>query len=278
MKTNLVKLSLLLFALLSFLFTSCDEEYYYDSTPPAPPTNVVTITGDNWVEVQWDANRDRDVAGYNVYYNYTYEGEYTLIGSTTDNYFVDYDAVNGETYFYAVAAYDFDGNESELSYDYVNDTPRPEGFNRAVFSYLTSPDKAGYDFSNYTVLPFDSWDTDFFFENYEGTYYINVWAEADLQDMGPTYDIYDISKAPVTGWIPLVNDENVKYTEAVPGHTYIIWTYDDHYAKVRIYEIDGDMMVFDWAYQTVTGNRELKRGNKEINRTGDKRILKKNYN
>ncbi len=260
----------------AFLLTSCDEEFYYDTTPPAPPTNVTTLTGDNWVEVHWDYNRESDVAGYNVYYNYTYDGRYTLIGSTHDNYFVDYDAVNGETYYYAVAAYDYDGNESELSYDYVKDTPRPEGFDRAVFDYLTSPNKAGYDFSNYTVLPYDSWDTDFFFENFEGTYYINVWSDADLQDMGSTYDIYDITEAPVSGWIPIVEGENVKYTEAIPGHTYVIWTYDDHYAKIRINSIQGNLMVFDWAYQTVTGERELKRGNRP-NHIGEKRILIKNH-
>lgn len=277
MKKFIVKLNLVVLIVAGLFLTSCDEEYFYDTTPPSPPTNVVTITGDNWVEIQWDHNRENDVAGYNVYYNYTYDGKYTLIGSTTENYFLDYEAVNGETYFYAVAAYDFDGNESELSYDYVKDTPRPEGFNRSVYDYFTSPNKAGYDFSGYTVVPFDSWDADFFFENFEGTYYINVWDDTDLQDMGPTYDIYDITEAPVSGWILLNEGENVKYTEAVPGHTYVIWTWDDHYAKVRISRIEGNMMVFDWAYQTVTGERELKRGSRGINKTGEKRILRKNY-
>ncbi len=195
MKKILFKLTTLFVLTAGLLLTSCDEEYYYDMTPPSPPTNLVTITGDNWVEIQWSHNPERDIAGYNVYYNYTYDGKYTLIGSTTEDYFIDYDAANGETYFYAVAAYDFDGNESELSYDYVKDTPRPEGYNRSVFDYFTSPNKAGYDFSNYTVLAYDSWDTDFFFENFEGTYYINVWEETDLQDMGSTYDIYDITEA-----------------------------------------------------------------------------------
>lgn len=277
MKKILVRLTAFMIIPISLLLTSCDAEYFYDNSPPSPPTNVVTITGDNWVEIQWDHNRERDIAGYNVYYNYTYEGRYTLIGSTTNNYFIDYEAVNGVTYFYAVAAYDYDGNESELSYDYVKDTPRPEGFNRSVFDYLTSPNKAGYDFSAYKVLPFDSWDTDFFFENYYGTYYVNVWEEADIQDMGATYDIYDITEAPIYGWVPLYEGENVKYVEAIPGHTYVIWTADDHYAKIRIKSIQGNMMVFDWAYQTVRGERELKRGSREIIPTGESRELRKKY-
>lgn len=277
MKKILFKLTTLFVLTAGLLLTSCDEEYYYDMTPPSPPTNLVTITGDNWVEIQWSHNPERDIAGYNVYYNYTYDGKYTLIGSTTEDYFIDYDAANGETYFYAVAAYDFDGNESELSYDYVKDTPRPEGYNRSVFDYFTSPNKAGYDFSNYTVLAYDSWDTDFFFENFEGTYYINVWEETDLQDMGSTYDIYDITEAPIGGWVSIYEGENVKYAEAIPGHTYVIWTSDDHYAKIRINSIQGNMMVFDWAYQTVTGEIELKRGNREVNPVGEKRELRKNY-
>lgn len=276
MKNLITKLSVLLILTSSLFLTSCDEEFYYDSTPPSPPTNVVTVTGDNWVEVQWDYNPEGDVSGYNVYYNYTYDGRYTLIGSTVNNYFVDSEASNGETYFYAVAAYDYDGNESELSYDYVKDTPRPEGYNRSVFDYLTSPAKAGYDFSNYTILPYDSWDTDFFFENYEGTYYLNVWDDADLQDMGSTYDIYDITEAPVGGWVPLYEGENVKYTEAIPGHTYVVWTADDHYAKIRIISIQGNLMIFDWAYQEVTGERELKRSATGSHPIGEKRELHKN--
>ena len=35
------------------------------------------------------ANRESDVAGYNVYFNYTYEGTYERIGSTSGTYFVD---------------------------------------------------------------------------------------------------------------------------------------------------------------------------------------------
>lgn len=270
---------LVLFAAALLTFTGCDDNYFYDNTPPSPPSNLVTITGDGWVEIQWNHNHESDLAGYNVYYNYTYEGEYTLLGSTANNYFVDDGAVNGETYYYAVAAYDYDGNESELSYDYVKDTPRPEGYDRVVLDYFTSPNKAGYDFSGYQVLPFDDIDTDFFFENFEGTYYLNVWDDTDIQDMGPTYDIYDITEAPTGGWVPIYEGENVKYTEAIPGHTYVIWTWDDHYAKIRINSIEGNAMSFDWAYQLVEGERELKRGaNIRDTSSTEKRILRKNYN
>ena len=259
MKTRKL-LMLLGFAAMLFLSACSENDFYYDNTPPAPPRNVWTVTGDERVDIFWDNNTERDVAGYNVYYNYTYEGTYTLLGSTTDNTFIDWGAQNGVTYYYAVAAYDDNGNESELSYDVVYDTPRPEGFDVQVYDFNSYPTISGYDFSDFVVTSYNGDGADFFFENYNGTFYLNVWAEdTDIQDMGLTYDIYDISYAPDNGWVPAYDGDNVKYVEAIPGHTYVIWTWDDHYAKVRINSITPETMSFDWAYQLVEGEKELKR-------------------
>lgn len=263
------KLRLLLIAFITaFLMIGCDEldNSRYDNIPPSPPTNIRTITGDNRVDIFWDHSPERDVAGYNVYYSYSYSGKYTLIGSTDDNYFIDDGAKNGITYYYAVTAYDYNNNESELSRDVVYDTPRPEGFNQAVFDFNISPNNSGYDFSNYRVISYNDEAADFFFENYNGTFYINVWEDTDIQDMGATQDIYEISHAPIDGWIPIKTGENIKYAEAIIGHTYVIWTWDNHYAKIRIKNITRERMVFDWAYQLVEGNRELKRNSTSIDR------------
>ncbi len=249
---------------LASFFTGCDindNETNNDYTAPAAPTNVYTITGDNRVDIFWNYNTERDVAGYNVYYSYSYDGTYTFIGSTTKNNFIDTDVNNGVTYYYAVTAYDRFNNESELSYDEVFDTPRPEGFNQSIFDYLLFESTSGYDFQNNLVVPFDSDNADFFFENYTtgGKFYLNVWEDTDIQDMGVTTDIYDISYAPTSGYVPIVTGDNIKYTEAKIGHTYVIWTWDNHYAKVRITNITRERITFDWAYQTAEGNRELKR-------------------
>ncbi len=257
-----LKLSFVCIGFALILITGCDHiNDYFDNVAPLPPTNLYTVTGDNRIDIYWDPSPDRDVAGYNVYYSYSYDGKYTLIGSTTDTYFVDNGAVNGDTYYYAVAAYDYNGNESELSYDIIYDTPRPEGFNQSVHEYQSFPDLAGYDFSTYSVVPYDDQVADFFFEDYNGTFYLDVWKDSEIQDMGHTRDIYDVSYAPVSGWIPLVEGENIKYAEAIVGHTYVILTWDNHYAKVRIKSITSERVIFDWAYQLVEGNRELKRGN-----------------
>ncbi len=247
---------------ISFLLSGCDHmNDYYDDRPPAPPVNVYTVTGDNRVDIFWDYNTERDVAGYNVYYSDSYDGKYNLLGSTEKNSFIDYGAKNGVTTYYAVTAYDYNLNESDLSKDEAYSTPRPQGFNQAINDYLKFPSTAGYDFSKYLVLPYNDKYADLFFENYNGVFYLNVWDDSDIEDMGTTKDIWDIPYAPTGGWVPLKTGENVKYVPAIVGHTYVIWTWDNHYAKVRVKNITNERVVFDWAYQTVEGNRELKRGN-----------------
>lgn len=244
------------FAILSIVtfFTACNvnDSYYEDYTPPAPPTGIQVLNGDERVDIFWNHNRESDLAGYNVYYSYSYNGRYTLIGSTANNYFIDFGANNGERYYYAVTAYDYNGNESDLSHDVVYAVPRPEGFNQTIFDYRRFPNNAGYSFANYSVVRYDDQNSDVFFENYQGTYYLVVWDDTDIQDMGSTSDIYDIPYAPSSGWSPS------KDVIARVGHTYVIWTWNNHYAKIRVKNITPDRVVFDWAYQLVKGEPMLK--------------------
>ena len=250
------KIAILAFLITSaFILSSCDVNNYFDEsdyTSPAPPTNIQVLNGDSRVDIYWDNNRESDVAGYNIYFNYTYDGRYELIGSTSGTHFADLEAVNGNKYYYAVAAYDYNGNESELSYDVIYSTPRPEGFNQSIFDYRRFPNTAGFTFNNYSSVPYDDQTADFFFELYNGTAYLDVWDDTDIQDMGATSDIYDIPYAPESGW------STTKDAIAIVGHTYVIWTYDNHFAKVRVKNITSDRVVFDWAFQLVEGEPQLK--------------------
>lgn len=259
MKT--LKIFILLLASLS-LFSCQENILFVDDTPPAVPTNVVTETGDNLVIISWNHVRDSDFSGYAVYYSDYYDGEYILIGTTVKSSFFDYGALNGITNYYAVASYDLSGNESDLSIEEAYDTPRPEGFNQTVYDFRSFPNISGYDFSQFRATPYNSNEADFFFDNDNGTYYLNVWkdsnADTDIQSMGRTSSIYDVSFAPLGGWVELLPGDNVKYVRAVRGNTYVIWTWDNHYAKIRISEIFDDHIEFDWAYQTTEGNVELK--------------------
>nr|MCU0364636.1 hypothetical protein [Ignavibacteriaceae bacterium] len=84
------------------------------------------------------------------------------------------------------------------------------------------------------------------------TFYLDVYDDTDIQDMGPTNDIYDIPFAPTSGW------STTKDAIAIVGHTYVFWTWDNHFAKIRISNITNDRVVFDWAYQLVEGETQLK--------------------
>lgn len=149
------KLILIITITTILLLQACDiyDPYNYqepDYTPPNPPTGVIMLNGDNRVDLTWNDNRDSDLSGYNIYYSDSYDGKYYPIGSTAYNFFIDYDAVNGDTYYYAVTAYDYNGNESDLSRDVIYATPRPEGFNQSIFDYRRFPNNSGYSFSFYS--------------------------------------------------------------------------------------------------------------------------------
>lgn len=74
----------------------------------------------------------------------------------------------------------------------------------------------------------------------------------DIQDFGYTDSLDEVSWSPAEGW------SNVGWVEVIRGHTYIIWTWNDHYAKLRVEGIVGDTKIyFDWAYQVAPGNQEL---------------------
>lgn len=245
-----------LIILISLLFSGCiietDISNYRDNIPPSPPKNIYSITGDNIVELYWQHNSEKDLDGYNIYRSFFYYGRYEFIGFTSNNYFVDYTARNGNTYYYALTAVDYSGNESELSTDIVYDTPRPEGYNQVIFDFRRFPNNSGYDFSNYSVVPYNDDNCDMFFDNDNGKYYMVVYDDTDIQDMGYTNDLYEIDKAPISGWSP------TKDVRLYVGHTYVVWTYDNHFAKFRVKYLSNERVVFDWAYQLVEGNRELK--------------------
>jgi hypothetical protein len=225
-----------------------------DFVPPGSPSGLYTETGDNLIELFWRPNPEADVAGYNVFASPTYDGRYELIGSTRSPYFNDNGARNGSTYYYAVTAYDYDGNESELSRDVIYDVPRPEGYNVMLNSYRQTPAYAGYDFSDYSVRAYNDLYADMYFEYFDGEYYMNVRPDTDILDVGATGSLLEVRQAPTSGWSP-THDVILRV-----GHTYVVWTWDDHYAKFRVTSLSSNRVVFDWAYQLQEANPMLKPG------------------
>jgi len=91
-----------------------------DETSPAPPTGLTATSGDSQVDLNWDANTESDLAGYNVYRSTSPFQEISnatqvnegLLGEAS---YTDSDVSNGTEYFYRVTAVDDAGNESGLS-------------------------------------------------------------------------------------------------------------------------------------------------------------------
>ncbi len=87
-----------------------------DTTPPAVPSNLKATAGENQYVLEWTANTETDLAGYNVF-----------LGESGDNVvssvFVAKPGVattvsgltNGKTYFFALDAQDVNGNHSPRS-------------------------------------------------------------------------------------------------------------------------------------------------------------------
>ena len=127
--------------------------------PPSKPINLRGTSLSDTVLVEWDANVDSDLAGYIVYRG-TSSNNFTDsidVGNVTS--YLDTNVTYDTTYYYAVAAYDTDGNKSEYS-DIIEVTPtvRPE-----------TPTNISYRFDTNSIMLI--WDA----QNYENISTVNIY-------------------------------------------------------------------------------------------------------
>lgn len=246
-------------------FAGCDDDDHIVTTEygtPQRPQNVFSVTGDEevrlfWLPVEYDNLQFyriwRNTDGGNQYYLYDTVLSYFDISVYED--YTDYNVTNGHTYWYAVTTYGLDGEESELSYELIYDTPRPEGAGLIITDTETDELTAGFDFSTQLVLPWDHPNTDVFVDYDAGleTYFLNAAnTNVYIQDMGFTSNFEEISFAPDTGW------SFVGWQEIIEGHTFVIWA-NNHYAKLRVNYADYDdgWVEFEWAFQVDEDNPQL---------------------
>ena len=236
-----------------------------DDSAPAAPRGVYSITGDNQVLIKWYPNQEKDLKGYIIYRSSKEIGDYKEIDTVSKSVssYIDTDVRNGNTYYYAVSAFDYDDNESDLSPEVVDDTPRPEGTGIKLKDYILDPDRSGYDFSKPErgSQYFDKQDIDIYFgiDTEINVPYIYSDNGIQLQDLGYTDSTDDVDVSPTRGFTEL-------FVEAIIGHTYAFLTPEGNYAKIRITDLyidwsDTDVrdawVVFDWAFQLQEGNPEL---------------------
>ena len=265
---------LALLAFMVFGLFGCDNDndtIIVDSDPiPTTPQGVFSVTGDGVVWVYFNGIYESDVDHYIVYRSLDELTGYVAITNvdavSNPNLDLiiyesaDYGRINGVTYWYAVTAVDNAGQESELSAENVFDTPRPEG-QATLFPNDFVSGSAGFNLATASVLDWtspaaDIWiDRTFDLDGPDTIWFPYINAGDDLtyiQDLGYTEDFDEISYAPLDGW------SRLGYVEAIVGHTYVVWTNDDHYAKIRINSMTvSGAFSFTWGYQTDVSNLEL---------------------
>jgi hypothetical protein len=253
---------------LVFILSGCEKKVYVvepDTTPPSSPKGVYCVTGDKAVYIYWERNDEPDFYKYKIYWAPETDGiipepdsDFKYMTSITNERYTDTDVENGTTYYYVITAVDNSGNESEPS-KILYDTPRPEGQNLILYDRAIDPEYAGIYFYSPQGARVVSWDSplcDIYLDKSSGIFYFNTTLKDstwnDIQDFGYTDNLTDIDVAPFEGWSEL------GYVEVILGHTYIIWTWDYHFAKLRVTNIYSNSIRLEWAYQTDVDNPELK--------------------
>ncbi len=248
-----------------------------DKDPPATPTGVHSVTGDGLVTVYWNDVDEADIAGYRVYWNQDGGSTYDFLAELQQNqnfdpttglhYYIDTDVVNGSTYYYAVTSFDHNGNQSNLSYELVYDTPRPAGTNVELFDPAVAAPLSGFDFSalgsgrvSGTASTADiaiSWQA--------GTPFVVSARPAivSLQDYGTVMDDAGNINLDWVSFAPLGGYSLTGRAELILGHAYVVRIVENpatdvHYAKFDVTAVRTSSVVIDWAYQIANDNRELK--------------------
>ncbi len=256
------------------------EETPVDVQAPAVPTGVTSMTGDGMVTVFWNDLDVVDLAGYVVYRHTDNDpgyGPYYPIATIAwdENYddaslqhwFDDTDVINGMTYYYAVLAYDDSGNESNLSYELVPDTPRPSGSNAWLYDRLGSfPQSSGFDFADLqsVALAWNNPQVDISVEFDDGNVpWVVTASHAEIQDWGTIY-LEWVDYAPREGY------SAAGRAELIVGHSYIVHMEQDgtHFAKFEVMQISGEGVKIDWAYQADEDNPELGVSERNASNTG----------
>ena len=239
----------------------CEDDNCIFDPVPATPQGVFSVTGDRAVYLYWYGPYEADIAEFIIWrsdepvHNYREVGRRAAVANPNLDLvvyeYVDDDLQNGCTYYYAVSAVDRAGQVSELSAEEVFDTPRAEG-QVVLYDAAVRSDLSGYHFASYTRI--DTSLADVYTGREGDVFFLNAGnMSTDIQDMGYTESFDEIGYAPQDGWSAL------GWLEIIQGHTYVIWTDDLRFAKMRVESIDYDdgFVLFRWAYQSAPNNPEL---------------------
>lgn len=243
-----------------------------DPTAPPVPDASRVIALDDANYVTW-GTASRAASDFSHYKLYVDDGvDAFLFGETDSEGFLDLLAENGVTYGYFVTAVDTDGHESDggaLS----EGTPRPDFTGEWLYDHVLRPAESGFRFaedqSTLPVVDGDAGHRHFRLET-DGTGWrlvpnglttVAPGVATTALKCGVASDALctDVVRAPVSGYLgtDVWVETQTSYVFRVAG--------DDgqfHYGVIRVDLLGFDqddvpIMIFDWAYQIQTGNRNL---------------------
>lgn len=236
------------------------------------PRSLTSVTLNGGVQLQWDQNAYEAAPElfdfYRVYSTSVTatracdQGAWSLEGTTVSDGFVSRNLPNGVTRCFAVSAISRDGHESLWS-GVREDTPRFDArsivldasdVRRATSGFVFMPGSAG---AFGAVVSDTTVGADVVLERRaDGLWFRAARAEARVMQYGvaPVSELTSIDRAPATG-----------YGDAVrvsAGYGYVFrMQYNDgvRYAGVRVVHVATDYVLFDFAFQSQSGNGELLR-------------------
>lgn len=131
------------------------------------------------VSLDWNPNTDPSVAGYNVYYGGTSRGYTNVINVGTSTNAVIAGLAEGQTYYFAVTAYTYDGAESDFSNEYTFLVPGllqvTPGATPTAPVQIRFPVAIGHWYELQQSVDLVSW-----FTIWQTTGIANVWVEFDV--------------------------------------------------------------------------------------------------
>jgi hypothetical protein len=243
-------------------------------TRPPRPAAPHVVALDNLLFLQWDdVNLPADrIWKYLVFMERRDRTALFQPGETDGLSFVDGLARNGLSYRYATAVVDTDGHISERGPWSEWRIPRPDAQGALVYAFADSAAASGFRFDpqNRTarVVAGNAADAHWRLEAGPGGWTLRPLGGAGVRDGGFTTalacgpgsdpDCTAVTEAPATGYqdtpIPLTLEHT--YLFRIPAGS------GAHYAKLRVQILafgqqDRRLMIFDWALQTVAGERGL---------------------
>ena len=238
---------------------------------PAPRA-LASTTLNGGIELKWDRNAylaGPDLFDFYRVYSTSWsesqgciESQWSLEGTTVSDGFVARNLPNGATRCFAVSAISRDGHESTWS-NVREDTPRFDARSIVLDAQDVRRASSGFTFmpgasSTFGRIVSDtSAGADVVLERRDGALWFRApraESRVALYGVSPVSELSSIDRAPTVGYGESVH--------VMAGYGYVFRIqYGDgtRYAAIRVVHVAADYVLFDFAFQSQSGNAELSR-------------------